>query len=62
MESGGEGGGRGGGGANRAGRRLTCPFQEVVDGSVADGCVARLDVHERFASDPHGHHLLHAKR
>lgn len=41
--------------------RLTCPLHDVIYSSVTDSCFTRLDVHERFASDPHRHHLLHTQ-
>jgi len=31
---------------------------QVVDGSVADGCVTGLDVQERLVAHAHRHHLL----
>lgn len=38
----------------------TSSNQNAVDGSVADGCLTGLDVHERLVSDPHEDPLLHA--
>lgn len=41
-----------GGGRTRA-------FHDVIHGAVADGRVARFDVHERLVADSHRDHLLH---
>lgn len=38
----------------------TSSYQNTVDSSVADSCVAGLDVHERLVPDSHEHSLLHA--
>lgn len=41
--------------------QLTCPLHGILNGSVTDSCVTWLDVHERFASNSHRHHLQHAQ-
>lgn len=41
--------------------QLTWPLHYIVNGSVTDSCITWLDVHERFASNPHRNHLLHAQ-
>lgn len=42
-------------------QQLTCPLHDVINGPVADGRIAWLNVHEGLASNSHGHHLLHAQ-
>lgn len=39
-------------------RPLTCSLHVVIDGPVACRCIAGLDVRDRLAVSPSGHHLL----
>lgn len=40
---------------------LTSPRQDTADGSVTDGSITGLNVHERFAAHSHEHPLLHTQ-
>lgn len=42
-------------------RRLTSAGQGTGDGSVTDGSIAGLDVHEGSAADSHEHPLLQSQ-